>query len=111
MLPALGSLATQQDAPTENTMTLAKQFLNYSATHPNAIITFHDSDMVLLVNNDASYLSETKARSQGGTNFLNSNDSPIPANNVAIVTISHIIEAVMSSMAEAELGALFINCR
>ena len=40
-----------------------------------------------------------------------SNDSPIPANNEAVVTFSQIIKAVMSSAAEAELGALFINCR
>ena len=40
-----------------------------------------------------------------------SNDSPIPANNRAVVTISQIIKAVMSSVAEAEMGALFINCR
>ena len=40
-----------------------------------------------------------------------SNNSPIPANNGAVVTISHIIKAVISSAAEAELGALFINFR
>ena len=40
MLPALVSLATQQAAPTENTMTLAKTFLDYAATHPDAIITY-----------------------------------------------------------------------
>ena len=40
-----------------------------------------------------------------------SNNSPIPANNGAIVTISQIIKAVMSSAAEVAMGALFINCR
>ena len=40
-----------------------------------------------------------------------SNNSPIPANNGAVVTISQIIKALMSSAAEAELGDLFINCR
>ena len=40
-----------------------------------------------------------------------SNNSPIPANNGAVVTISQIIKAVMSSAAEVGLGALFINCR
>ena len=38
-----------------------------------------------------------------------SNDSSIPANNRAVVTIYQIIKAVMSSMVEAEMGALFIN--
>ena len=40
-----------------------------------------------------------------------SNKSSIPAKNGAVVTISQIIKAVMSSVAEAELGDLFINCR
>ena len=40
-----------------------------------------------------------------------SNNSPISANNGAVVTISQIIKAVMSSTAEAELGALFVNCK
>ena len=40
-----------------------------------------------------------------------SNDSAVPPNNGFVLTISQIIKAVMSSSAEAELGALFINCR
>ena len=111
MLPALGSLATQQAAPTENTMTLEKLFLEYAATQPNAIITYNASDMVLSAHSDASYLSESKSRSRSGGHFFMSNNSPIPANNGAIVTIYQIIKAVMSSAAEAELGDLFINCR
>ena len=57
MIPALGFLATQQSAPTENTMTLVKNFLDYAATHPDTIITYHASDMVLSAHSDASYLS------------------------------------------------------
>ena len=40
-----------------------------------------------------------------------SNSAPIPANNGAVIAISQIIKSVMSSTEEAELGALFINCR
>jgi hypothetical protein len=39
MLTALGSLVTQQANPTTNTKKLVHQFLDYVATHPNAIIT------------------------------------------------------------------------
>ena len=35
----------------------------------------------------------------------------IPINNGAVLNISQIIRAVMSSAAEAELGALFINAK
>ncbi len=35
----------------------------------------------------------------------------IPINNGAVLNISKIIKAVMSSAAEAELGVLFINAK
>ena len=111
MLTALGSIATQQDNPTERTMQKVKQFLDYAATHPDAIITYRASNRVLVGHSDASYLSETKARSRAGGHFFMSNDSTDPPNNGAVLTIAQIIKNVMSSAAEAELGALFINCR
>ncbi len=43
MLEALGSLATQQVNPTKNTMAKVTQFLNYTTTHPDVIITYHAS--------------------------------------------------------------------
>ena len=111
MLPALGSIATQQANPTKNTMKNVKHFLDYAASHPDAIITYRASDIVLAAHSDASYLSESKARSRAGGHFFMSNDDAIPSNNGAVLTVSQIIKAVMSSAAEAELGALFVNCR
>jgi hypothetical protein len=67
--------------------------------------------MVLAGHSDASYLSETNARSRAGGNFFMSNDEAIPNNNGVILTILQIIKAVMSSAAEAEIGALYINCK
>ena len=46
MLPALGTLATQQASPTRNTMNQIKQFLDYAATHPDAVLIYHAIDMV-----------------------------------------------------------------
>ena len=40
-----------------------------------------------------------------------SSNNQIPANNGAILTTAQIIKAVMSSAAEAELAALYINAR
>eukprot|EP00804_Cyclotella_cryptica_P007757 CCRYP_001358-RA/>CCRYP_001358-RA protein AED:0.08 eAED:0.05 QI:0/0/0/1/0/0/4/0/1076 len=111
MLPALGSLATQQSAPTQNTMSKIHQFLDYAMTHPDAMITYRASNMILAVHSDASYLSETKARSRAGGHFFLSEDDPSPRNNGAILTLAQIIKPVMSSAAEAELGALYINAR
>ncbi len=63
MLPALGSIATQQANPTKHTLAKVKQFLNYTTTHPNAIVTFHASKMVLVSHSATLYLSKSKARS------------------------------------------------
>jgi hypothetical protein len=38
------------------------------------------------------------------------NDALLP-NNGAVLTISQIIKAVMSSVVEAEIGALYIHCQ
>ena len=38
-------------------------------------------------------------------------DISVPENNGAVHTVSQIIRTVMSSAAEVELGAIYINCR
>ncbi len=67
--------------------------------------------MVLAVHSDASYHSERKARSRVGGHFFLSRDDPVPADNGAILVISHVIKTVMTSAAKAELGALYTNAR
>ena len=111
MLPALSALASDQASPMEETLIKTKQFLDYAASHPDAIITYKTSDMVLATHSDASYLSEPQARSRAGGHFFLSNDVPDPPNNGAVLNIAHIIKSVMSSAAEAELGAMFINAK
>jgi len=111
ILPALSALASQQAQPTENMMTLCKSFLDYMASQEEAVLTYKASDMVLAIHSGASYLSEPKACSRaGGHNFMSSNDD-IPTHNGAVLNISQIIQAVMASAVEAELGALFINAK
>jgi hypothetical protein len=69
MLAALGSIATHQANPTENTMKKVQHFLDYASTHPDAIVTYHASDMVLAGHSNASYLSKSKTHSQAGGHF------------------------------------------
>eukprot|EP00804_Cyclotella_cryptica_P028359 CCRYP_016427-RA/>CCRYP_016427-RA protein AED:0.05 eAED:0.03 QI:0/0/0/1/1/1/2/0/1237 len=111
MLTALSSLATQQANPTQNTLQLIHRFLDYAMTHQNAVVTYRASNMILAVHSDASYLSETKARSRAGDHFFLTENDEVPRNNGAILTLAQIIKSVMSSAAEAELGALYINAR
>ena len=65
----------QQAAPTENTLRAAIKLLNYAATHPDACVQYRASDMVLHIHSDASYLSETEARS-AVAGFLFCNGQP-----------------------------------
>jgi hypothetical protein len=96
------------------------QLLNYCATHPNAIIRYTASDMVLHIESDASYLTAPKARSRAaGYHYLSSRpkdpskppnpDDPPPPSNGAINILCQILREVVSSAAEAELAALFHN--
>ena len=110
MLPALGSISSQQAAPTSQTMQHVQQLIDYATTHPDATITYCASAMVLTGHNNVSYLSEAKSRSRAGGHFFMTDESAEPPNNGAVTTISRIIKTVMSSAAEAELCALFINC-
>jgi hypothetical protein len=111
MLTALSALASEQANPTEHTMQKWKQFLDYATTHPNAVLTYRASNMILAVHSDASYLSKPGARSRAGGHMFMAGHEEIPLNNGAILNISQIIKLVMSSAAEAELGALFINAK
>jgi hypothetical protein len=118
MLPALGSIATQQATPTQQTMNATIQLLNYAAANPDAVLRYVASDMVLHIESDASYLSESKARSRyAGYQYLSSRPSdtphtdPIPPFNAAVHVPCQILREVVSSAAEAELAGLFHNAK
>ena len=90
------------------------KLLNYLATHPEAKVRFHASDMVLNIHSDASYLSEPRARNRlAGYFFLGSKPrkgEPIKMNGNIFVSCG-ILKIVVTSAAEAELGALFLNLK
>ncbi len=113
LLTAIGELATEQSEGNQNTMAKLAQLLNYCATHPSATIRFTASDMLLAVESDASYLSVVKARSCAAGYFYLTNKPTTPTDplkpNGAIHLLCHIMREVLSSAAEAELGALFHN--
>jgi hypothetical protein len=67
--------------------------------------------MVLAIHSDARYFNESKARSRAGGHFFMSSNLQNPQNNGAVLAIAQIIYALMSSAAEAELEALFINAK
>ena len=113
LLTAIGELATEQSEGTQTTMEKLSQLLNYCATHPNATVRFTASDMILAVESDASYLSVVKARSRAAGYFYLTTPPANPTAalkpNGAVHVLCHIMREVLSSAAEAELGALFHN--
>ena len=111
ILCAFGSLASQQVTPTQEIMKKVKRFRDYAASNPYAVVTYNAINVVLAVHSNALYLSETKSRSRAGGGLFCSANEIYPANNGAVLKVSQIIKAVMSSAAEAELGALYINAR
>jgi hypothetical protein len=112
MLHALNDLATQTKNGTEQTMKALTHFLNYCATHPDAEIIFRASDMVIHNHSDAAYLVASEARSRaGGYTFMGNHRNNPQIINGAISVIAKIIKSVMSSAAEAEIGALFMNAK
>ncbi len=78
LLPTLSALASQQANPTEQTMALCKQFLDYMASQDKAVLTYKASNMVLAVHSNASYLSEPKAHSRVGRHMFMAGRDNIP---------------------------------
>jgi hypothetical protein len=114
VLMALSTIASEQTKGTERTLEKAYQVLDYLATHPDAKVQFRVSDMVLNIHSNASYLSKPNARSRACGHFfmgsLPTDGKPIKLNR-AFHTLCLILRFVVALAAEAELGALFINCQ
>jgi hypothetical protein len=109
---ALSALALQQTKGTQQTKQDATKFLNYCATHLHATIRYHASDMILKIHSNASYNSEPQARSRmGGHFYLGNKDLHNDTDQGAILASTSIMQAVLSSAAEAEIGALYKNTK
>jgi hypothetical protein len=111
------SLSAAQTEGTLATTKAAIHLLNYAASHLDATICYHASDMCLHVHSDASYLSESKARScAGGIFFLSSlpttaKNAPTPKLNGVIHIGSSIMRNVLASATEAKVSACFHNAQ
>ena len=114
ILLALSDIASEQANPTKNTTMRVRQLLDYMARHLDAKTQLWASDMILNVHSDASYLSAAKGRSRaGGYFFLSSlpkDEKPIKINRNILITCK-ILKMLALSVAEAELGSLFVNTK
>jgi hypothetical protein len=108
----LNDIATEQTKATEKTQAATNQMLDYLATHPDATIRYHASDMILNIHSDASYLSVSNARSRLGGLFFLGNKSPEQETiNRSILNVADVIKNIVASTAESEVGACFHNAQ
>jgi hypothetical protein len=80
VLMPLNAIATEQTKANEKTQAATNQLLDYLATHPDATIRYHASDMILHIHSDASYLSVSNARIHLGGLFFLGNNPPTKIN-------------------------------
>ena len=112
MLHALNDLATRVKDGTQKTVEALNHFLDYCVTHPEVTVKYRVSDMMLHNHSDAAYLVATGARSRAtGYTYLGNDTNNKQIINGPISIIAKIIKGVMSSAAEAEIGALNMNTR
>jgi len=108
MLPAINKIGSRQAKATTAILPDVDRFLNYAKRYPNAVLKIQPSDMKLRTHSDASYLSESNARSRAGAYiYLGSHKDNEPPNS-AIAYLSVIISTVVDSATAAEYAAAFI---
>ena len=90
--------------PINAMMVKVKQFLGYSATLADIELLYWASNMLLVVQSNVGYLNEANACSQSGRHFSWCNHVEFPLNKIAMFKITQSVKAIMSSVAEAEMG-------
>jgi hypothetical protein len=112
ILMPLNDIATEKTKATEKTQAATNQMLDYLATHLDATISYHSSDMILNIHSDASYLSVSNARSRlGGLFFLGNKPPEQYKLNGSILNVASVIKNVVASASKSEVGAGFHNAQ
>jgi hypothetical protein len=108
ILTVVHELGSVQANPSAQDMAKMERLLQYVSVHQHNGIRFHASSMQLQVQSDASFLSRTRARSVlGGVHYLGSTEFI----NGPFFCTSKLISVIVTSAAEAELGAAFQNAQ
>ena len=110
-LTGVGKVSSTQATPTVAVLHAAERLLAYAATQPLAELVYYASKMDLIAHGDASYLSETRARSRAaGVFYLGDHDHPDQL-NAPILCTTTILDVVVSSATEAEYGSAYTNTK
>jgi hypothetical protein len=112
ILPALNEISNSQASPTILTRDACDMLLDYLATHPDAVIRYYASDMILCIVSDAAYLVLPNARSRCAALYTLTNlptTTPLrPEPNGPVHVLCKTMKGVPASAAEAETGGLFM---
>jgi hypothetical protein len=93
ILMLLNDIVTEQTKATEKTQAATNQLLDYLATHPDAVIRYHASDMILHIHSDASYLSVSNPHCRlGGLLFFGDKPPPEETPNGSNLNVVSIIK-------------------
>jgi hypothetical protein len=112
VLMPLNDIATEQTKATDKIQAATNQLLDYLATHPDATIIYHASEMILYIHSDASHLLVSNARSRlGGFLFCGDKPPKEDTENGSILNVASVIKNVVASAAESEVGACFLNAQ
>jgi hypothetical protein len=114
LLVPLSALASQLSTATTTTNQYISHLLDYCSTHPEAYIRYFASDMHLKIHSDASYLSEPKDQSRIGGYFYVGNNTYSHMKHLSngpLLCHTTVLKHVVSSFAEDEFGALFVNAK
>jgi hypothetical protein len=114
LLVPLSTLASKLYTSTTTTIKSVAHLLDYCSTHHEATIRYYASDMQLKIHSDASYLSKPKYKSRIGGCFYfggKTNARTKPLSNGPLLCQTTVLKHVVSSVAEAEVGALFVSAK
>ena len=108
VLTVVHELGSVQSRPTLNDIKKMERLLQYVSVHQHHGIRYHASNMQLQIQSDASFLCRPQAKSVlGGFHYLGTTELI----NGPIFCTSKLISCIVSSAAEAELGAAFQNAQ
>jgi hypothetical protein len=117
IIVALNEISSQQAIPTEKSRFACNILLDYLASHLQATIRYHASEMVPAVCSNAAYLVLPNACSRAAGHFFlttlssATSSSPAPKANGAIQVLCKILRTVSDSSTKAGFGALFLNAQ
>ena len=111
ILPALNENSNSQASPTIVTGKACDQRLDYLFTHPDAVICYYTSNMILCIISDAVYVILPNARSRCATLYtltdLPTTTPPNPKANGPVHVLCVTMRSVPASASEAKTGGLF----